>query len=86
VWFFAVGYQAQPLLEDSSKFPGMVDPALEGRYALAGLNRAMDLVSTCIREHPAMRPSIGTVIEALTHIADSPAESLGTSTSLIGEK
>ncbi|KAK1650099.1 hypothetical protein QYE76_067904 [Lolium multiflorum] len=77
---------AQPLLEDSSKFPGMVDPALEGRYALAGLNRAMDLVSTCIREHPAMRPSIGTVIEALTHIADSPAEPLGTSTSLIGEK
>ncbi|KAM0916358.1 hypothetical protein ACQ4PT_010237 [Festuca glaucescens] len=77
---------AQPLLEDSSKFPGMVDPALEGRYALAGLNRAMALVSTCIREHPAMRPSIGTVIEALTHIADSPAEPLGTSTSLIGEK
>ncbi|KAM0924217.1 hypothetical protein ACQ4PT_005032 [Festuca glaucescens] len=72
---------ARPLLEDRREFPGMVDPALEGRYALTGLNRAMALVSTCIRENQAMRPSMGTVIEALDHIADSPAEPLGTSTS-----
>jgi hypothetical protein len=48
---------------------------------LTGLNRAMALVSTCIRQDSTMRPSIDAVIAALAHIADSPAEPFGASTS-----
>ncbi|CAM0912403.1 unnamed protein product [Alopecurus aequalis] len=66
--------QARPLLKDRRQFPGMADPAMQGRYPRMGLQESLEVASMCLRESPATRPTMGTVAAALARLADDPAE------------
>lgn len=60
---------SRPLFMDPKKFYQMVDPALQGRYPVRGLYRALAIAAMCVREEPSMRPVVADVVTALAYLA-----------------
>ncbi|KAL1543113.1 Serine/threonine-protein kinase pbl27 [Salvia divinorum] len=59
---------AKPLLKDRKMFVGMADPLLQHRFPIHGLYQALAVATMCVQENAAMRPLIGDIVNALTHL------------------
>ncbi|KAL8099854.1 protein STRUBBELIG-RECEPTOR FAMILY 8-like [Apium graveolens] len=59
---------ATPQLHDLDALARMVDPALNGMYAVKSLLQFADIISFCVQPEPEFRPPIPEVVQALVRL------------------
>nr|XP_004293601.2 PREDICTED: protein STRUBBELIG-RECEPTOR FAMILY 3 [Fragaria vesca subsp. vesca] len=60
---------AVPKLHDIDALSRMVDPFLNGAYAMKSLSRLADIISSCIHREPEFRPPISEIVQELLQIS-----------------
>ncbi|KAF5187879.1 kinase superfamily protein, partial [Thalictrum thalictroides] len=58
----------KPQLKNRNNFQTLVDPVLHGDYPESGLSEALAVTELCLQEQHKSRPSIGTVVFALSSL------------------
>ncbi|XP_059287495.1 serine/threonine-protein kinase RIPK-like [Lycium ferocissimum] len=61
---------ARPLLRDSHKLDGIMDPRLEGQYSTEGAKKVAALAYKCLSQKPKSRPTMSNVVKILEPILD----------------
>ncbi|XVF25224.1 hypothetical protein REPUB_Repub13aG0194700 [Reevesia pubescens] len=61
---------ARPLLKDSYKLDGIMDPRLEEQYSTEGARKAAALAYQCLSNNPKCRPTMSNVVKALEPLLD----------------
>ncbi|GAA0144328.1 hypothetical protein LIER_04810 [Lithospermum erythrorhizon] len=66
---------SRPLLKDRRNFTQVVDPRLEGKYAVRCMHHAVAIAVMCLQEHANFRPDIDDIVVALDYLVTQAEKS-----------
>lgn len=64
----------KPYLSDAKKFRHIVDPRLEGKYALRFVSKLANVANRCLVKNARTRPKMSEVLEMVNKVVDASAE------------